>query len=90
MTTNGSDAGHGADATNIGRGRAPLERVTVNLTPRASQALELAVQITGDTKTDTINRALQLYAYLEGIMQTDGSVYVRSSPDAEPERLRIF
>jgi hypothetical protein len=71
-------------------GMSRVERVTVNLTPRASEALERAVRLTGDTKTDTINRALQLYAYLEGIMQADGSVYVRPGPDAETERLRIF
>lgn len=66
------------------------ERVTVNLTPRAYHALEQTVQLTGDTKTDTINRALQVYAYLEEILHASGSIYVRATPDAEPERLRIY
>jgi hypothetical protein len=39
--------------------------VTVNLTPRAWHALEATVQRTGDTKTETINRALQVYNYLD-------------------------
>jgi hypothetical protein len=67
-----------------------LERVTVNLTPAAYRALERAVRLTGDTRTDTINRALQVYAYLEEITQGSGSIYVRTAPDAEPQRLRIF
>lgn len=68
----------------------PLERVTVNLTARASRALELATELTGDTKTDTINRALQIYAFLEQVSAGGGSIYVREAPDAELERLKVF
>ena len=66
-----------------------LERITVNLTPRSSSALQLAVELSGDTKTDTINRAIQIYAYLEKVLQDGGSIYVREQDGAEPERLRI-
>ncbi len=38
--------------------------MTVNLTARSYTALGYAVDVTGDTKTDTINRALQVYAAL--------------------------
>jgi hypothetical protein len=68
----------------------PLERVTVNLTARASRALDQAAQITGDTKTDTINRALQVYAYLEEITQNGGAIYIKESPDSEPQLIKIF
>jgi hypothetical protein len=68
----------------------PLERVTVNLTARSSRALEVATELTGDTKTDTINRALQIYAFLQQASANSGSIYVRESQDAELERLRIF
>jgi hypothetical protein len=68
----------------------PLERVTVNLTARSSRALELATEITGDTKTDTINRALQIYAFMEQIIASGGSVYVREGPDSELERVKVF
>lgn len=44
-----------------------LERVTVNLTPKAVKALASACEMTGDSKTDTINRALRLYAYVEQV-----------------------
>ena len=73
-----------------GRGRGPLERVTVNLTPRSSRALDNAVVISGDTKTDAINRAVQLYELFEEISAAGGSFYVRPDADAELERLRIF
>ncbi|WP_233574272.1 ribbon-helix-helix domain-containing protein [Amycolatopsis panacis] len=59
-----------------------LERVTVNLAPRASRALENAVKLTGDSKTDTINRALQVYAYLEEVWDNQGEVLIRSKPDS--------
>jgi hypothetical protein len=68
----------------------PLERVTVNLTVRASRALDQAAQITGDSKTDTINRALQIYAYLEQVTDSGGAIYVRESPDGEPQLVKLF
>ncbi|WP_438486508.1 hypothetical protein [Streptomyces sp. S186] len=62
-------------------------RVTVNLAPKAAAALDQAVKLTGDTKTDTINRALQIYAYLEKITQEGGTLYTRSVGRDELERL---
>lgn len=67
-----------------------LERVTVNLTPKAAQALEKAVKLTGDSKTDTINRSLQVYTYLEEILQNGGSLYTRTADRSELERLHFF
>jgi hypothetical protein len=66
-----------------------LERVTVTLSPRACSALEAIVHRTGDSKTDTINRALQIYNYLDEITHSGGAVYVQNS-DGKPERLKIF
>jgi hypothetical protein len=71
------------------RSRGGLERITVNLTPRTLAALELAVEITGDIKTDAINRAIQIYAYLEQVIEAGGSIHVRESAGAELERLKI-
>lgn len=39
--------------------------ITVNLIPKAMKALLQAARLTGDSRTDTINRALQAYAYME-------------------------
>jgi hypothetical protein len=81
------------DARPGGRGNGsngPLERITVNLTGRASRALELATKLTDDTKTDTVNRALQVYAYMEQVIANGGSVYVREAAGEELERLKLF
>jgi hypothetical protein len=68
----------------------PLERVTVNLTARSSRALDQVVQLTGDSKTDSLNRAIQVYAYIEEILEAGGSVHVRETADSEHERLKFF
>lgn len=71
-------------------GNGPLERVTVNLVARASRALQKVVDLTGDNKTDAINRAVQVYAYLEEIEAAGGDVYIRPSKDAELQLLKMF
>ena len=76
--------------SNRGGGSGPLERITVNLIVRASRALQRVSELTGDTKTDSINRALQVYAYLEEITAQGGAIYVKESADSEMERLKIF
>jgi hypothetical protein len=68
----------------------PLERVTVNLTARASTALELVTKLTGDSKTDTINRALQVYALIEQVTAKGGSIYIREAGDSELERVLML
>jgi hypothetical protein len=73
-----------------GTGGSGLERVTVNLTVRSVEALEGLVSLTGDTKTDAINKALQVYSYLQNLMNTGGALYVREADGAELERLRFF
>jgi hypothetical protein len=72
------------------RGNGPLERITVNVTRRASRALDLATKLTGDSKTDTVNRALQVYAYVEQVTADGGSVYVRAGANTELELLKVF
>ena len=66
------------------------ERVTVNLSARAARALQIATDLTGESKTDAINRALQIYAFLEKIADHGE----RSTPGRhqvpELERLKIF
>jgi hypothetical protein len=89
LKTTMTAANAGAPGRGTGTG-APLERVTVNLTARSSQALDEAVRLTGDTKTDSLNRAIQIYAYIEQVLQSGGSVHVRETPDGELERLKIF
>lgn len=70
-----------------GEGNGSLERVTVNLTERAAQALRLAAELNSDSKTDTINRALQMYAFMKQVQAQGGAVYVRQRPDSELKQL---
>jgi hypothetical protein len=88
-----SPATTAANAGTPGRGTGsggPLERVTVNFTARSSHALDEVVRLTRDSKTDSLNRAIQIYAYIEQVLQSGGSIYIRESPDSELERLKIF
>lgn len=71
-------------------GKGPAERVTVNLNGRASDALEQVARMTGETKTDAINRALQVYAMLHEVQDQGGAIYTRARDAKELERLRIL
>src|SRR5215468_9911910 len=46
-------------------GGSGLTRVTVNLTRQAVEALEALCERTGYSKTDVINRAIQIYKVME-------------------------
>lgn len=72
-----------------GGGGSPT-RVTVNLIPRASRALQRLADLTEDSKTDIINRALQLYCYVEESTSNGGEVYIRESKDSEPRLLKML
>ncbi|MCA2227887.1 hypothetical protein [Nonomuraea aurantiaca] len=72
------------------RGNGPLERVTVNLNERSSRALEEVVTLRGDTKTDAINRALQMYSLIEHILHGGGKIYVQEADQTELEQVRFF
>jgi len=78
------------DAPTIGRGGGAYERVTVNLTEKTSNALADTVRISGDSKTDSINKALQVYALLQRIQEMGGAMYLREKDGAELERLRLL
>jgi hypothetical protein len=80
------------DPANSGgrRGGSSLERVTVNLSQRTSEAMEQLAGMTGESKTDTINKALQVFAYLQQLQGNGGAVYVREPGSKEVERLKIF
>lgn len=44
--------------------RKPKRKITANYTPRSVSALSLAMELSGDTQTATLNRSVQTYAYL--------------------------
>ena len=85
-----TDASQGRGRPSGRRTAGSSARVTVNLTARSTRALEEAVAATGDTQTDVINRALQVYAYLESAMAEGDRVYLENAERQERERLRFF
>lgn len=52
------------DVEETANSRPALTKLTVNLTPKSVKALDAASGIEELSKTDTVNRALQLYGYL--------------------------
>jgi hypothetical protein len=68
---------------------ASLSKVTVNLVPRAVAALEEASELTHDTKTETINRALQLYAWFQR-MTDAGCEFRVVDPNGSQTELKVF
>ncbi|MEV4624824.1 hypothetical protein AB0J90_00840 [Micromonospora sp. NPDC049523] len=81
----GRDAGPGA-----GDGSRSLVKVTVNLTPRAVDALDLACTRTRDTKTDTINRALVVYNLVLELMERGGGSLTLQNRDGGTERIHLL
>lgn len=50
------------EATAAWKALGPITLISVNFTARSIEALEAAAEQCGDSRTDTINRAVQLYA----------------------------
>lgn len=67
-----------------------LTKVTVNLTPRAVEALDAASERTRDSKTDTINRALQVYQLVLELEARSGGVLTFVDAEGRPERLHLL
>lgn len=73
----------------LGSGGGGLTRVTVNLNRQAVTALESLSEATGYSKTDTINRALQVYAIVQEIMAKNGGILQVKHADGDLERIHI-
>lgn len=67
----------------------PLTRLSVNLLPRAVAALDFAVELTGDSRTDTTNRALQVYAFVSDL-QSRGSTLIERRADGSEAEITII
>jgi hypothetical protein len=57
--------------------RPQLERVTVNLVPKASRALVDLAAMCELSRTDIVNRALQVLEYVERQRREGGTICVR-------------
>jgi hypothetical protein len=89
-SASGSSATAGVIGSASGVSAAPLERVTVNLVPRASAALAATVARTGDSKTDVVNQAVKVYELLGALQDAGNVIYIRNPGSQELERLRIL
>ncbi|MET9260292.1 hypothetical protein [Amycolatopsis sp. NPDC004079] len=58
------------------------EQLTVLLSDASAKAWRAAARCTGDTLTDTVNRALQVYAYLVDTQDRGGDILTRKLPAA--------
>jgi hypothetical protein len=54
-----------------------MTREWVGLLPQSVEALEWAMRLGGDTRTDTVNRALQVYAILLTETHDGGTIAIR-------------
>lgn len=89
------DTNMGPDGPDQQRGgrrpaRGDLRRLTVNLVPRAVISLNYATEVTGDNDTDTVNRALQLYAYITKVSEDGGLVFIEHPATGLRERLILL
>ncbi|MEV6724908.1 hypothetical protein AB0M94_28700 [Streptomyces xanthochromogenes] len=63
-------------------------RYSVTLVPPAVQAVDELVEATGLNKADVINRAVQIYAFLEE-RRREGKIVLLRGPDEKEERVHI-
>jgi hypothetical protein len=66
-----------------------LTKLTVNLIPQAVTALELAAQVTEDSRTDVVNRAIQVYDYLANRVADGAEIFIKS-PDGSIEKINFL
>lgn len=64
------------------------ERYSVTLVPPAVQAVAELIEATGLSKADVINRAVQIYAFLEA-QRSQGREVLLRDPQGDLERVHI-
>jgi hypothetical protein len=66
------------------------KRVNAGLTDRSRQALDVAMELGKDSLTDTINRSIQLYAYVLFLNEGGKCVIDVHKPDGTKETIHIL
>jgi hypothetical protein len=64
-----------------------VAEINVRLIGEAAIALDNAVALCGVSRTDTVNRAVQAYAFFQALLSNGGEIYVKESPDSDMHRL---
>lgn len=65
----------------------PITKISANFIARAMEALDQAAELTGDSRTDVLNRSVQVYAYLCAQMEQGKLVVVEDPATGERERI---
>lgn len=68
----------------------PLTRLTVNLVPKAAEALDHAAALTRDSRTDTVNRAIQFYDWMTERQAKGATILLRQQGEEELERIHLL
>lgn len=66
-----------------------LVKLIVNLVPKANEALNRGASLSGDTRTDTINRALILYTAIQQTINAGGGVLELTDIPARIVTIRV-
>jgi hypothetical protein len=72
-----------------GASQREFTKLTVNLINKAVEALDSAAAVTQLSKTDTVNRALQVYAFMIEEQEKGGQLLVREL-DGTLSRIRMI
>ena len=83
----------GRSARGAGSGGGPpstAERITVALIPRAAADLQELQERTGQSKTDIVNRAISLYAFIDAQLNAGNEVIVRDQVTGETQLIRFL
>ena len=64
-------------------------RITVGLTTKANAAVNWLAERTGMSKTDVVNRAVQLYQFVEQ-QEADGAQLGLIRPDGSVDRMHML
>lgn len=65
-----------------------LTRLTVNLMPKAARALTDVAALNEETRTDAVNRAIQLYYIWSEVTADGGEFYIRR--DGQMARIEML
>jgi hypothetical protein len=72
-----------------GSGGNSVTKLTVNITPRATTALDAAATANGETKTNVVNRAIQAYAFLTRMLNEGWDLVLRDN-DGREQRVQFL
>jgi len=65
-------------------------KVTVNLSRKTVDAMNATAALTDDTKTEIINKAVQLYREVQEAQHQGGGIWLQSDPSKDPVLVRFY